>query len=201
MSMAAVLERTAPLYQRVKSVIPPIEWPVFADDIDAILKLKQRAERRHPGAQLSDAGDLPLCRRHRGRQPRAGAGGDDGRCRHHRARGRSLHGGDRQDAEPGQDGADPGPGGRLLARRLDHRRRRALDAAEASRRADGDLREFLRGGEGGVGYLLHLGQREKGRRISRRARGDHAARRIPRPERRRPNQGQNHRLGRPLRGA
>jgi quinolinate synthase len=41
MSMAAALERTAPLYQRVKSVIPPIEWPVFADDIDAILRLKR----------------------------------------------------------------------------------------------------------------------------------------------------------------
>src|SRR6202171_3970800 len=42
MSMAAALERTAPLYQRVKSVIPPIEWPVFADDIDAILTLKRQ---------------------------------------------------------------------------------------------------------------------------------------------------------------
>src|SRR3984957_15540152 len=42
MSMAAALERTAPLYQRVKSVIPPIEWPVFAEDIDAILRLKQQ---------------------------------------------------------------------------------------------------------------------------------------------------------------
>src|ERR1700757_3405931 len=41
MSLAAALERTAPLYQRVKSVIPPIEWPVFADDIDAILTLKR----------------------------------------------------------------------------------------------------------------------------------------------------------------
>ena len=41
MSMAATLERTAPLYQRVKSVIPAIEWPVFAEDIDAILKLKK----------------------------------------------------------------------------------------------------------------------------------------------------------------
>src|SRR5476651_1881586 len=41
MSMAATLERTAPLYQRVKSVIPPIEWPVFADDIEAILRLKR----------------------------------------------------------------------------------------------------------------------------------------------------------------
>src|SRR5690348_731437 len=42
MSYAATLARTAPLYDRVKSVIPPMEWPVFADDIDAILALKQR---------------------------------------------------------------------------------------------------------------------------------------------------------------
>jgi len=41
MSASTVLERTAPLYQRVKQFIPPIEWPVFADDIDAILKLKK----------------------------------------------------------------------------------------------------------------------------------------------------------------
>jgi quinolinate synthase len=38
----ALLARTAPLYERVKRVIPPIEWPVFADDIDAILELKKR---------------------------------------------------------------------------------------------------------------------------------------------------------------
>ena len=41
MPATELLERTAPLYQRVKSVIPPIEWPVFADDIDAILALKR----------------------------------------------------------------------------------------------------------------------------------------------------------------
>ena len=41
MSLSTVLERTAPLYQRVKSVIPAMEWPVFADDIDAILRLKR----------------------------------------------------------------------------------------------------------------------------------------------------------------
>src|SRR5215469_16864926 len=29
------------LYDRVKAVIPPMEWPVFADDIDAILALKR----------------------------------------------------------------------------------------------------------------------------------------------------------------
>jgi quinolinate synthase len=33
--------RTQPLYQRVKSVIPPIEWAGFAGDIEAILDLKR----------------------------------------------------------------------------------------------------------------------------------------------------------------
>jgi quinolinate synthase len=41
MSASTVLERTAPMYQRVKSVIPAMDWPVFADDIDAILRLKR----------------------------------------------------------------------------------------------------------------------------------------------------------------
>jgi quinolinate synthase len=36
-----VIARTAPLYQRVERVIPPIEWPVFAGDVDAILDLKR----------------------------------------------------------------------------------------------------------------------------------------------------------------
>src|SRR5882762_5235821 len=38
---SAAMARTAPLYERVKTVIPAIEWPVFADDIDAILELKR----------------------------------------------------------------------------------------------------------------------------------------------------------------
>src|ERR1700746_2428255 len=42
MTLATALERTAPLYERVRSVIPPIEWPVFADDIEAILTLKRQ---------------------------------------------------------------------------------------------------------------------------------------------------------------
>jgi quinolinate synthase len=37
----AALSRTAQLYDRVRRVIPPMEWPAFADDIDAILRLKQ----------------------------------------------------------------------------------------------------------------------------------------------------------------
>ena len=35
-------ERTAPLHERVKRVIPALEWPVFAEDVEAILALKRR---------------------------------------------------------------------------------------------------------------------------------------------------------------
>src|SRR6201996_6319659 len=42
MSHADTIARTAPLYDRVRSVIPPMEWPVFADDVDAILALKRQ---------------------------------------------------------------------------------------------------------------------------------------------------------------
>lgn len=39
---ANVLARTAPLYEKVRSLIPAMEWPGFAEDIDAILELKRR---------------------------------------------------------------------------------------------------------------------------------------------------------------
>src|SRR6266446_1016952 len=41
---AGPFARTAPLYERVKRVIPPVEWKVFADDIDAILELKRERD-------------------------------------------------------------------------------------------------------------------------------------------------------------
>ncbi|WP_342363953.1 quinolinate synthase NadA [Terrarubrum flagellatum] len=41
-ALSPALARTAPLYDRVRRVIPPIEWPAFADDADAILELKRR---------------------------------------------------------------------------------------------------------------------------------------------------------------
>jgi len=37
----AALRRTAPLYDRVRHVVMPAEWPSFAGDIDAILTLKR----------------------------------------------------------------------------------------------------------------------------------------------------------------
>ena len=39
--MLARTAKTDLLYERVKAVIPPIEWPFFAEDIDAILALKR----------------------------------------------------------------------------------------------------------------------------------------------------------------
>ena len=35
---------TALLYDRVKTLIPSMEWPAFADDIDAILGLKRERD-------------------------------------------------------------------------------------------------------------------------------------------------------------
>jgi quinolinate synthase len=42
--LADILARTAPIYERVRTVIPPVEWPVFAEDIDAILALKRERD-------------------------------------------------------------------------------------------------------------------------------------------------------------
>ncbi|TIW87341.1 MAG: quinolinate synthase NadA, partial [Mesorhizobium sp.] len=40
--MSVSLPTAASLYDRVKRVIPPIEWPAFAGDIEAILALKAK---------------------------------------------------------------------------------------------------------------------------------------------------------------
>jgi quinolinate synthase len=40
--MHAALPTAATLYDRVRRVIPPTEWPAFSDDIDAILALKRQ---------------------------------------------------------------------------------------------------------------------------------------------------------------
>ncbi len=39
--LSEAVARTDHLYQRVRSVIPPIEWPAFAEDVEAILELKR----------------------------------------------------------------------------------------------------------------------------------------------------------------
>ena len=46
----AVAARTAPVYARIRSVIPAFKWPEFAPDIDAILRLKRGYRGRFPCA-------------------------------------------------------------------------------------------------------------------------------------------------------
>jgi quinolinate synthase len=41
MSAALAFDSQTSLYNRVRRVIPPMEWPAFADDVDAILRLKR----------------------------------------------------------------------------------------------------------------------------------------------------------------
>src|ERR1700734_2569110 len=41
-STTKALRNTADIYERVKSVIPPMEWALFAEDIEAINELKQQ---------------------------------------------------------------------------------------------------------------------------------------------------------------
>jgi quinolinate synthase len=39
--MSGAAARTADLYERVRRFVPPMEWPAFADDVEAILALKR----------------------------------------------------------------------------------------------------------------------------------------------------------------
>ena len=45
-----VARETAHLYERIKTVVPAVEWPVFAPYVKAINDAQERAQRRHPGA-------------------------------------------------------------------------------------------------------------------------------------------------------
>ena len=160
---------TRALYDGVRHLIPPIEWPVFAEDIDAILTLKRQRnavilahnymtpEIFHCVADI--IGDsLALAREAMSVDADvivlAGV--------HFMAETAKLLNPDKTVLIP-----DTRAGCSLAV--LDHRGRRAADAAEASRRAGGDLREFLRRGEGGIRHLLHLRQRPQDRRIARHA--------------------------------
>ena len=130
---AQVERETAHLYDARKTVIPAGRMAVLRALRQGDQRAQEGAQRRHPGAQLPDAGNLQLRRRFRRRFAPACARGDQGRCRHHRAVRRALHGRDREDPQPRQDRADPRPQGRLLARLLDHRRGRAAVARRNSR--------------------------------------------------------------------
>ena len=195
-----VARRTAGVLERVRRVIPEMEWPVHAPYVDAIREWKERRnavvlahnyqtpEIFHGVADI--VGDsLALAQKARG-----------DRRRRHRARRRPLHGRDGEDPEPGEDGAHPGRRGGLLARVLDHRRRRAPAAAAVPGRAGRDLRQHLGRGEGGVGRLLHVGERRRGRRVAEGPARRLPARRVPRPIRGVEDEDRDRAVEGPLRG-
>ena len=161
-----VLERTAPLYQRVSRVIPPMEWPVFADDMDAILALKRRRnavilahnymtpEIFHCVSDI--VGDsLALAREAMTVDADvivlAGV--------HFMAETAKL-------LNPAKTVLIPDTrAGCSLASSITAADVRLMRQKHPGR-AGGDLCQFVRRGEGGVRHLLHLGQREEDRRIA-----------------------------------
>ena len=89
-----------------------------------------RAQRRHPGPQLSGSRDLLHGRRHRRRLAGVGDAGGEDRCRRHRALRRALHGRDGQARQSVQDGPRSRSESRLFACRIDHRCRRSPACAK-----------------------------------------------------------------------
>ena len=180
----SVAEETDPIFRRVEHIIPPVEWPLHGPYVAAINRLKrernavilahnyQVPEIFHTVADIvgdslalamqaakTDADVIVLC-------------------------GVAFYGGNRETSQSVQDRARARPARRMLARRVDHRRRRAAAARTLSRYADRHLREHVGRGQGRVRRLRDQRQRSADRRGAGRSARDLLTRRIPRQVRR-----------------
>ena len=175
-----VARETAHLYERVKNVVPSVEWPFFAPYVSAINELKkernavilahnyQTPEIYHCVADV--VGDcLQLARE----AAKADADVIVQGGVHFMAETSKILNPDKTVLIP-----DLAAGCSLAV--LDHGRRCAAAARALPRRACRHLRQHLGRGEGGERHLLHLGQRRAGGGEPRRRPGDLPAGRVSR---------------------
>ena len=191
---------TAHLYERVKNVVPPVEWPFFAPYVKAINDLKKErnavilAHNYQTPEIYNCVADFvgDSCARARGDAKvdadvivQAGV--------HFMAETAKI-------LNP-EDRADPGPAGRLLARGLHHRRRCAAAAGALPRRAGRHLRQHLGRREGGVDICCTSSNAVRWSRASAPTRVIFLPDEYLAQLRRLADQGEDHRLEGPLRGA
>ena len=140
--------------------LSPEEIGAIQDEVRALAAERNAVILAH-NYQLPEVQDVAD---YMGDSARPLAPGGGRRRRRDRLLRRPLHGRDRLDPLARQEGADPRPRRRLLARRLDRRRPAARLEGRAPRRRRRHVRQHLGRGQGGDRLLLHLLQRGPGRR-------------------------------------